>query len=146
MNLVDCFTPCFSFVHDILADGGWTGGDPREELVRRVEKGVVAASAEFTPATLLRARRLVSLWADNRLGCDDWPGRSAWLNNPLQSAPAGGSEKYLSDLAGHLERDNAEDGQVAMLLLECLGRGFNLDEPCYNGLLGLLAERFKDES
>lgn len=145
MNLVDCYAPAFLLVEQAL-NGDACMETLREEAARQVEQGVVTASAEYTPATMLRSRRLVSMWMDNRLGGDEWAGRDIWRANPLLPEKSGGGEAYLLNMAGHLDSGNAEDAQLAMLMLECLGRGFNLDGTSYNTLLGLLTERFKGDA
>lgn len=146
MNLADCFASCFDLVDALLHGDAAAYPDPRGAAAKCVDSGVVKASAEFTPLVLLRARRLMSVWIDNRLGSADWPGRAAWRDDPLLPGGGEGCETYLLELAGHLDSGSDEDGQLAFLMLECLGKGFALDEACCNGLLGLLAERFKPEA
>lgn len=141
MDLAACFSPCFELVDAALAGGSAAGEDIRAEAARRLERGVIAASAEYTPTAMLAARRIVSLWMGDRLGGCEWAGRGDWNAASPQPRDACAAEA-LFDVAGRLNAESDEDGQVAMLLLECLRRGFSLDGARRDELLSLLAARF----
>lgn len=141
MTLVDCFSPVFELVQNALGDEA-DAEALREEMGRRIEQGVVKASAEYTPGIMLSARRLVSIWVDNRLGGEEWTGRKRWLENPLLHEKIGSGETHLIELAERLDGASAEDAQLAMLMLECLGRGFHLDAARRGAILEILTQRF----